>query len=306
MKIAFQMEPMEKTNRLENNTLLLMEEAQNRGYEVFHFEPQNVSISNDKIFALANPVKLNLKNKEHYKLGKAKRVNLSEMDVIMIRQDPPFDMNYITNTYMLEKIGGKTIVVNNPAAIRDLPEKIYPLNFKKFIPPTIITYNKSEIEDFRKKHKDIVLKPLYNFHGNGVMHIKPGDNYDKWLKARAGEPVIAQKFIPEIREGNKRVVFLNGEVAGAIITVPQKGEFRIYRGSSDHKYKLNKRDKEICKAVGADLKRRGLVFVGIDIIGDYLTEINTTSVGTIRRINKLYGGKFESKVWDAVVKKYMS
>ncbi len=307
LKVAFQMEVMEETCRLSNHTLLLMQEAQDRGYLLYHFEPKNLSIIDGKILARAREVSVNLDNNPHYQYGKNILLNLSEIDVIHIRQDPPFNMEYITSTYILERVFPNTLVVNNPFWIRNLPEKIYTFDFAEFMPPTLITQDMPLIEDFRNKHKDIIIKPLYDFHGNGVIHITPIDvNFDAYLEMMLGrnsEPLIIQKYIPEIKEGNKRVIFIDGEIAGSLITTPESGEFRIYRNSTDHRYELNERDKKICDAVSRECKEKGLLFVGIDIIGDYLTEINVTSVGSIRRLNQLYDTKIEAEIWDAIERK---
>lgn len=294
------MEPMEKTTRLETHTLLLMQEAQDRGHALYHFSPLSVFIRNNSVFAKAREVKINLSNEEYYSYGNKTLLDLSKTDVVMVRQDPPFDMDYITNTYFLEMIHPETLVVNNPFWIRNMPEKLYPLHFSKYIPPTIISHDYNEIERFRKECADIVKKPIYDFHGNGVELIKKEDCIDDFVDKDNKETFIFQKYIEDIKNGNKRVVFLNGKIAGALITRPEKGEFRVYRDSTDHEYILNKRDMEICTAVGNDLKNKGMIFVGIDIIGDYLTEINTTSVGSIRRLNNIYNIKFEEKIWDTI------
>lgn len=298
MRIAFQMEPLEETNRLETHTLLLMQEAQDRGHEPWQFHPREVSLLGSKVLATARPVTLHLDRDPHFTYGAEKTVDLSTFDVILIRQDPPFNMEYITSTYLLELVCPKTVVVNDPKAIRDFPEKVYPFRFAKYMPPTLVTYSQQAVDDFRAEQGDVVVKPLYGFHGHGVAHIRAEDGYI--LPDNLMEPLMFQKYLPEVKAGNKRVVFIDGKVDKAIVTVPPEGEFRVYRDSTDHAYELTPREQKLCADIGLDLKKQGLLFVGIDMIGDYLTEINVTSVGSIRRINAIYGGKCEARVWDAI------
>lgn len=302
LRIAFQMEPMEQTTR-DTHTLALMDEACKRGHQLYHYVPSQLSLKNGKVIARVREVSVNVTEPEYYHYGAETILDLQGLDVILIRQDPPFNMEYITTTYLLERIHPQTLVVNDPRKVRDFPEKLYPFDFQEFMPPTLVTSDPQMLQDFREEYQDIVVKPLYDYHGNGVFHVTPEDeNFDGYVELlrRNSEQLIAQRYIPEIKQGNKRVIFVDGEIAGSLITVPGEKEFRIYRNSTDLKYELNDRDKEICKAVGAACKREGLLFTGIDIIGDYLTEINVTSVGSIWRINKLYGIKVESTIWDAI------
>jgi glutathione synthase len=307
MDVAFQMEPMELTKNGETHTLLLMEEAEMRGFRVWHFTPSEVSVhyeqGKERIVATARRVFVEDGANPHFTYGEEKTIDLCAMRVIFIRQDPPFDMEYITSTYFLERVAkyGKTLVVNNPASIRDFPEKIFPFYFQKFMPPTLITRNQKELDAFRVQHGDVVMKPLYGFHGHGVSIVHAWEDF--CLPSVMPEPMIFQKFLPEVRQGNKRIVLIDGKIDNAIITVPPEGEFRVYRDSVDYGYTMNARDISCCEAIGGAAKHYGLLFVGVDMIGDYLTEINVTSVGSIRRLNAIYGGKCEARIWDAVLQK---
>ena len=301
---AFQMEDLSLTNRDETHTLALMQEAGTRDYKIYQFEPKDVSLIDGDVVARAREVEIDLSSEDFYSYSAPEIINLAEIDVIHIRQDPPFNMEYITSTYFLERIKNQSLIVNNSSKIRDFPEKIYPLEFQEFMPPTLITRDIKMVEEFKDRYQDIIIKPLYDFHGNGVIRSAEDDeNFDAYLEmtlARESDPIIVQKYLPEIKQGNKRIIFLDGEVKAALKTVPGSGEFRIYRNSTDHIYELNDHDKKLCAILGAEFKKHDLLFVGIDMIGDYLTEINVTSVGSIRRINKLYNKKFEAEIWDAI------
>jgi glutathione synthase len=228
------------------------------------------------------------------------------MDVILLRQDPPFDMAYITTTHLLERIHPRTLVVNDPMHVRNAPEKLFVTHFQQLMPPTLITVDRDEILAFRRQHKDIVVKPLYGNGGSGVFHVKPEDeNLGAILEVFTQmfrEPIIVQRYIPEIRKGDKRIVLVDGKAAGAVSRMPQEGEARanFHAGGRAQKAELNARERMICEAIGPALSERGLVFVGIDVIGDYLTEINVTSPTGIQEINRLSGTKIESDIWDAI------
>ena len=298
MKIAFQMEPLSGINPKKNSSAHLLNEALRRKYKVFHYEPQNLMLKNGELFAHAAEVKT------WGKLGEYKWIKLSEMDVVLVRQDPPFNINYITATYFLEQLPKKVRVLNNPHWIRNTPEKLAPLLFPEYVPDTIMTRDAKQLAEFYQQHKDIVIKPLYGHHGNGVFHLKPQDDNApaliEYALATSSEPWIAQPYIPEIRKGNLRVLFIDGEIIGAFMVEPEAGEFRLYRGSQNKKHTLTPYETTMCKKIGSVLKKRGLFYVGIDIIGKFLIEINVTSTGSIDKFNALYGEKLEQKFWDRV------
>lgn len=306
-RVAFQMEELARCNPATNNTLLLMREALDRRFEVFAYQPHQLSWRNNTLFARAQQVThLWLEKPEFYKQKQETALDLSTIDVLHIRQDPPFNMEYITATYLLERIAEKTLMVNHPAGVRNSVEKLLPLAFPEFIPPTLISKDPAEVEHFYKEHRDIVIKPLYGFHGFGVWRFSSNDtNFHTYLEQLpfAAEPMVIQPFLAAIKQGNKRIVMFDGEIAGALNTVPGTDEFRIYRQSTDHAYELTKRDREICEALAPTLKKRGLIFAGIDIIGDYLIEVNVTSPGSLVRLNHLYKEKFESALWDKILTK---
>jgi glutathione synthase len=309
ISVAFQMEPLEIDREYITNTLLLMQEAKDRGFKVFHYQAKELSLKNGKVVApLREVTKLDIKkDKDYYTLAAPKWTDLGSVDVVWIRQNPPFNMEYITATYMLEMIHPKTFVVNDPASVRNNTEKLMPYLWPQYLPPTLITKNIPEMEAFIKQHKDVVIKPLYGYSGFGVYRFKQGDpNLEAYLEEYEIHPtdaLIVQPYIKAVEKGNIRVVFFDGEIAGSIRTIPAKGEFRLYRHSSDNKTTLTKREKDISLAVGKELKKRGVIFAGLDIIGDYLTEVNVTSVGSLQRLNELYKRKTQAELWDVVLKK---
>lgn len=298
MKIAFQMEPLSRVMPQTNSSAHLMLEALKRDYSVYHYEPSHLSVLNGEVFAFAAEVKA------WGSVGAYQWICLSAMDVVMVRQDPPFNMEYITSTYLLEQLPAKVRVLNNPHWIRNTPEKLAPLLFPEFVPPTLITRDAQQLRAFYVEHKDIVIKPLYGHHGNGVFHLKPNDDNAaaiiEYALATNAEHWIAQPYIPDIEKGNLRVLFIDGAVVGAFMVQPEAGEFRLYRGSKNLAHTLNPHETQMCKKIGAVLKERGLFYVGIDIIGKYLIEINVTSTGSIDKFNALYDKKLEQTFWDAV------
>ena len=307
MRIAFQMEYMNETQNGETHTLLMMEEACARGYEVFHYHPDTLSLSEKGITARLAQVHVDLSQEEYYSLQEDQTVDMSTMDVVLFRQDPPFDMNYFTNTLILEELKKDGVLfVNDPYWIRNMPDKHTIFDFKDFLPPTLVSQDIEEIEKFFAAHKDIVIKPLYSFHGHGI-HRSDNIKTAKDMLEHRKEPLMFQPFLPEVYEGNKRFLFFDGDMVGAIITVPEKdGDFRIYRESKDLAYEATPEEQELCNKIGKMLKERGLIFVGIDLIGKYLTEINVGSVGSLWRFNEIYGGKWEAKLWDAIERKLKS
>ena len=242
----------------------------------------------------------------HFTMGEPELVDLSDMDVVLMRQDPPFDMAYITATHFLQHIHPKTLVVNNPVAVRNAPEKLYVTHFDGVMPPTLISSDMEAIRAFRDEHKDIILKPLFGNGGAGVFHLRPDDeNLGSLLEmftVLSREPVIVQRYLPEVRQGDKRIILIDGRPAGAVNRVPAKGEARsnMHVGGRPEKSTLTRREQEICEIIGPHLKREGLIFVGIDVIGDYLTEINVTSPTGIQQINRYDGVKLEAEIWDAI------
>jgi glutathione synthase len=242
----------------------------------------------------------------HFTAGEMETRELSEFDVVLMRQDPPFDMAYITATHLLEQIHPSTLVVNDPAQVRNAPEKLFVTHFEGLMPPTLITSDMRQIVEFRAEHKDIIMKPLFGNGGAGVFHLKPDDEnlgslFEMFTKL-SREPVIVQRYLPEVREGDKRIILVDGVAAGAINRVPQAGEARsnMHAGGKPLPSKLTKRDQEICEMIGPALKQRGLIFVGIDVIGDYLTEINVTSPTGIQQIARFDGVHIERQIWDRI------
>ena len=310
LKIGLQMDPLEKLDLRGDTTFILGLEAKKRGFEVFFYSPNDLIYKNSLVYAKAKNLDLGLKNgKEIFSYGKEKVHKLSTLDVILMRQDPPFNMSYITATHLLEKITSQTLVLNNPFHVRNAPEKIFVTEFSKFMPKTLITRETNEIIKFKKKNKNIIVKPLYGNGGEGVFYIKDNDsNFNVILESFLNlnkEPFIVQKYIPEVKQGDKRIILIDGEVVGAINRIPAKNENRsnMHVGGKPIKTSLTKNDKLICEAISPQLKSKGLFFVGIDVIGNYLTEINVTSPTGIREINKLNNTNIEKIFWDKVLKK---
>jgi len=308
-KIAVQMDPMEPMDINGDSTFALMVEAQDRGYEIFHYLAPDLSLLDGRVTAWAKPVSVRKEEGNHFTFGDAFSLNLREVDVVLMRQDPPFNMSYITATHILELIHPDTLVVNNPAEVRNAPEKVYSFKFEGIMPPTLITERGDEIKTFREVHKDIILKPLYGNGGAGVFRVKPDDeNLNSFLEMFSNfykEPIIAQAYLPAVREGDKRIILVDGEAVGAINRVPAKGEARsnMHVGGIAEMVGLTTRDQEICDIIGPDLKARGLLFVGIDIIGEHLTEINVTSPTGIQEIGRFESVNLAAKIWDAIVAK---
>lgn len=307
MKIALQMDAIGSINIDSDTTFALALEAQNRGHELYYYQPQNLSLKAGE--AVANIQKITLYNEKnnHFALKNATEELLKDMDVILMRQDPPFDMNYLTYTYLLDKIHPKTLVVNNPTEVRNCPEKIFVCDFAKFIPPTLISADKNTAEDFLNQHVDIILKPLYAHGGQDVNRVNK-DNFAKTFDELLGKyktPIIAQKFIANVTKGDKRIILIDGEVAGAVNRIPPEGEIlsNFVQGGTGQKTTLTKRENEICKVLKPELKKRGLILTGIDVIDGYLTEINVTSPTGIQSINRLDGVKLEEIFWNVVEKK---
>ena len=283
LKVAVQMDPIEGINIEGDTTFLMMESAQARGHSLFVYTTDTLAMDEGRVFARGRQVSVQRRVGDHAELGDYRKVDLAAFDVILLRQDPPFDMNYIDSTFFLEAVHPATLVVNDPVEVRNAPEKLFVTKFPGLQPPTLITNDRAAIAEFRHRHGDVVLKPLNGRGGSGVTrHLADDPNLDSLLEIHAQlspEPVILQKFLPSVTKGDKRILLVDGEAVGAINRVPQKGQIRsnLAVGGRAEAVELTARDREICAAIGPELKRRGLLFVGIDVIGDYLTEINVTS-----------------------------
>jgi glutathione synthase len=309
LSVAIQMDPIEKIDIGGDSTFALALEAQARGHSLLYYGPHDLTFRDGKVTARARPLSVRNTRGDHFTLGDASVVDLSKTDVVLMRQDPPFDMAYITATHILERIHPKTLVVNDPAHVRNAPEKLFVTEFKGLMPPTLITSDRAEIAAFRAEHRDIILKPLYGNGGAGVFRVKEGDeNLGSMLEmftAFYREPIIVQRYVPEVRKGDKRIILVDGEVAGAINRVPAEGEARsnMHVGGKAEATTLTARETEICAALAPELKRRGLIFTGIDVIGDYLTEINVTSPTGIWEVKRFGGADIAALIWDAIEKR---
>ncbi|WP_374302148.1 glutathione synthase [Ferrovibrio sp.] len=306
LKVAIQMDPIEHIDFDGDSSFMLGLEAERRGYSLIHYLAKDLSFRDGRVLARARPLRLRYERGNHYTLGEAALVDLAEMDVVLMRQDPPFDMAYITATHILQHIHPKTLVVNNPVAVRNAPEKLYVTHFDGVMPPTLISSDMEAIKAFRAEHGDIILKPLFGNGGAGVFRLRPDDeNLGSLLEMftkLSREPVIVQRYLPEVRQGDKRIILIDGRPVGAVNRVPAKGEARsnMHVGGRPEKSTLTDREREICDIIGPHLKREGLIFVGIDVIGGYLTEINVTSPTGIQQINRFDGVKLEAEIWDAI------
>lgn len=309
LQIAIQMDPMESINPKSDTTLLLGLEAQARGHVLWHYTPENLSWKDGKLTARARRLALHDNPTHYYDFGEEKKLNLRDLDVVLLRQDPPFNMAYLSTTYMLESLGKKPLVVNDPASVRNNPEKWLPTEFKQFMPPTLISADAVEIETFYAKHRDIVVKPLYGHGGHDVFHVHASGGSLAMalaeLAKRGREPVVAQKFLPEVKNQDRRIILIDGKIEAIFARIPAEGDIRANMrvGGTPAKAQITKRQREICDAVRPVLKAQGLILVGLDVIGDYLTEINVTSPTGLVAANRLYDTKLEAVFWDAVEKK---
>ena len=306
LKVAVQMDPIEGINIETDTSFFMMLEAQLRGHALWVYTPDKLSLEEGRVLGRGRPLNVQAVKGDHHRVGEWEVRDMSEFDVVLMRQDPPFDMAYITATHFLEKIHPKTLVVNNPAEVRNAPEKLFVTDFPGVQPPTLITSDVEAIYDFRARHGDMVLKPLYGGGGSGVVRMKADDpNLDALLELHAmigREQVIAQKFIPAVSKGDKRVLLVDGEPVGAINRVPAEGQVRsnLARGGRAEAVELTARDKELCAIIGPELKRRGLLFVGIDVIGDYLTEINVTSPTGAQQLKRFSGVNAVAALFDRI------
>ncbi|MDJ0947195.1 MAG: glutathione synthase [Kiloniellales bacterium] len=306
LRVAFQMDPLAGIDIDTDSTFVLALEAQNRGHEVYHYLPQDLAFGAGAVRARARPLEVRRKTGDHFTLGPEERLDLRDIDVVLLRQDPPFDMAYITTTHLLEHLHPRPLVVNDPAEVRNAPEKLFVTNFPDLMPPTLISSHREEILAFRAAQGDIVIKPLFGNGGADVFHIRPeDDNLNALLEMFTRiyrEPIMVQRYLPEIRQGDKRIILIDGEPAGAVNRVPPEGEARanLHVGGRAEKSALTPREQEICARLGPTLAERGLVFVGIDVIGDYLTEINVTSPTGLQEIDRFDGVCLEGLIWDAI------
>lgn len=309
LRVAVQMDPLHSINIAGDSSFALMLSAQERGHEVYHYDVGSLTLDeDDRLIAHARPVTVQRVEGDHYKTGDVRRLDLGrDIDVVLMRQDPPFHMGYITATHLLERIEGEALVVNNPRSVRNAPEKVMVLDYRRFMPPTIVTRSVEEVRLFQKKHGAIVVKPIHGNGGKAIFRVGPeGENLGALFEVfnqTWPEPHMVQAFLPEVAKGDKRIVLVDGEIAGAINRKPGEGEFRsnLAVGGYAEKTELTAEEQEICAALGPELKRLGLIFVGIDVIGGkYLTEINVTSPTGIVAIDKFNGTDTPGMIWDAI------
>jgi glutathione synthase len=306
LRVAVQMDPIASINIDGDSTFALMLEAQARGHALWHYHVRDLALVGGRVLAHAQPVEVRRVKGDHFTLGAPVELDLGQVDVVLMRQDPPFDMAYITATHILEHIHPKTLVVNDPASVRNAPEKLFVTHFPDLMPETLISADIRQIRRFRDKHADIILKPLFGNGGAGVFHVKPEDpNLNALLEMfteRSREPLVVQRYVPDVRKGDKRIILVDGVAMGAINRVPAAGEARsnMHVGGRPEPTTLTDREREICDAIGPELKKRGLIFVGIDVIGGYLTEINVTSPTGLQEIARFDGIHLERATWDAI------
>ncbi|MSP20779.1 MAG: glutathione synthase [Alphaproteobacteria bacterium] len=306
LRVAIQMDPIESIDIGADSTFVLGLEAQARGHSLLHYHPRSLVLSERKVSARARPLALRNERGNHFTLGAPSIVDLSHMDVVLMRQDPPFDMAYITATHILEHLPKKTLVVNDPVSVRNAPEKLFVTHFDGVMPPTLITSDREQIAAFRATHRDIIVKPLYGNGGTGVFHVTPDDEnlgaLVEMFTSLYREPIMVQRYIPEVRVGDKRIILIDGEPAGAILRVPRSGEARsnLHADGTARATTLDKRERELCAIIGPRLRELGLVFAGIDVIGGFLTEINVTSPTGLQEVNRFDGVRLEARVWDAI------
>lgn len=307
LRVAFQMDDISHIHPEKDSTFMIALEAQARGYEIYYYHPSTLALEDHHVTAHITAIQLQQNSKDHVIfLDKPARILLSEMDVIWVRQDPPFDMRYISTTYLLDLIKGNTFIVNNPTEIRNCPEKIFVHYFSEFMPPTLVSEHLPAIQDFYNTHQDIVIKPLYGCGGEGIIRF---NGNSKTLASHVTQmvdtyqcPLVFQRTIPEVCDGDKRILLVDGKAVGAVLRVPPKGQLHanLHAGGTAVKTQLTDRDMDICQLIGPILRDRGLLFVGIDVIGDYITEINVTSPTGIQEVNRFDHTCVEALIWDAI------
>jgi glutathione synthase len=306
LNIAVQMDPIERINIRGDSTFAMLLEAQKRGHTIAYYTPDRLALWGSRVIAAVQPLKVRDQLGDHFTLGEARRSDLAEFDVILLRRDPPFDLAYITSTHLLERVHPATLVVNDPSAVRNAPEKMFVMEFSELMPPTLITRDLAEIKAFRAEHGDIVMKPLYGKGGEAVFRLAKedlnfGSLYDLFA-ATFREQWVVQKFLPAVKHGDKRILLVDGEFAGAVNRVPAPDDLRsnMVRGGIPKETELSARDRDICARIGSALRDRGLLFVGIDVIDGYLTEINVTSPTGIRAVKELGGADVAALIWDKI------
>jgi glutathione synthase len=312
LKVACQMDPIDRIDIRGDSTFALLLEAQRRGHSLFYYTPPNLCLLAGRLLARGSTLEVEDRPGSHYRLSQPRTEDLSGFELVLLRQDPPFDMAYITTTHLLERIHPKTLVVNDPAHVRNAPEKVFVLDFLDLMPPTLVTRSLEDVKLFRAEHKDIILKPLYGNGGSSVFRIGPGDtnlnSLVELFQLMFREPFMVQQYRPEVRAGDKRIILVDGELAGAINRVPPADETRsnLHVGGIARPTELTLRDREICGRLAPELKKRGLLFTGIDVIGPYLTEINVTSPTGIRQVKDFGGPDIAALIWDAIERKTSS
>jgi len=306
LSVAVQMDPIASIRIAGDSTFALLIEAQARGHRLLHYTPDRLRLNGKRVEVVAEPLEVRDVAGDHARLGEPILVDLSTVDVVLLRQDPPFDLAYITTTHLLERIHPRTFVVNDPRAVRDAPEKLFVMDFPELMPPTLVARDRAAIEAFRREHGDVVMKPLYGFGGAAVFKVGPNDpNFGSLFdlfSATLREPWVIQKFLPAVSRGDKRIILVDGEARGAVNRVPSGDDIRsnMVRGGAAQETELTPREREICEAIGPELERRGLLFVGVDVIDGYLTEINVTSPTGIRALKRLGGPDLAVAIWDAI------
>src|SRR3989440_7604192 len=312
LNVAVQMDPIERINIRGDSTFALLLEAQKRGHAIAYYTPDRLALRGSTVVAAVQPLKVRDQLGDHFTLGESRRAELTEFDVVLLRQDPPFDLAYITTTHLLERIHPGTLVVNDPREVRNAPEKMFVMEFPELMPPTLITRDLAEIKAFRKTHGDIVMKPLYGKGGEAVFRLARedlnfGSLYDLFTTTFR-EQWVVQRFLPAVKQGDKRIILVDGEFAGAVNRVPAADDLRsnMVRGGAAEATELTGREREICRRLGPALRERGLIFVGIDVIDGLLTEINVTSPTGIRAVARLGGPDVAGLIWDAIEAKMVN
>ncbi|MSO66341.1 MAG: glutathione synthase [Pseudolabrys sp.] len=306
LKVAVQMDPIQRINIKGDSTFALLLEAQQRGHQLAYYTPDRLALLNGHVFASVESLTVRDQAGDHFTLREPRRVELAQFDVVLLRQDPPFDLAYVTTTHLLECIHPKTLVVNDPAHVRNAPEKIFVTLFPDLMPPTLVSRDLAEIKAFRAEHSDIVMKPLYGHGGGAVFRVTKDDlNFGSlfdMFSVTFREQWVVQKFLPAVKQGDKRILLVDGEFAGAVNRIPAADDLRsnMVRGGAPAETELTKREREICKRLGPALRERGLLLAGIDVIGDWLTEINVTSPTGIRAVKNLGGPNAAAMVWDKI------
>lgn len=309
LKTGVQMDPIERINIRGDSTFALLLEAQLRGHSIFYYTPDSLFMRDGRVFATGQDLRVSDVQGAHYEAGPKRLLALEELDVVHLRQDPPFDMAYVTTTHILDHIHPKTLVVNDPASVRNAPEKLLVTKFPHLMPPTLITRSLEQLKEFRVEFDDIIVKPLYGNGGTAVFRLRPEDtnagSLVELFQTVFREPFMVQRYLPEVRQGDKRIILVDGKPAGAVNRVPAAGETRsnMHVGGRPEATELTARELEICDAIGPDLARLGLIFAGIDVIGDYLTEINVTSPTGIREVKRFGGTDIAALIWDVVEEK---